>query len=237
MNEKIRLQKLLSQCGYCSRREAENLIRYRKVYLNGELATLGDRANTKDTIMIEGKHISLQKQVLKTIAWYKPINVETTLAPARDPSYQTLIDFNFGPERVFPIGRLDKNSRGLLLLTTDGELANKLMHPRYEKEKEYRVKIEKTGKGKLKGLKECASILSQGVLIDTKKTKPCTVEVIGPNELRFVLKEGRNRQIRKMCEAIGLEVIDLFRVRFGDVALDTLKLEAGEWKEVEIGIN
>lgn len=216
MSKPIRLQKLLSEAGYCSRRKAEEYIRSGVLEVNKKVATLGDHANWDDVIHLKGKKLNLSKPDLILFAWHKPKGVEVTFEAARDKKYKTLLDFNFGPERVFPIGRLDKESRGLLLLTNDGDLANKLMHPRYEKEKEYIVTLHKEITDKK------AEELGRGILIDKKKTAPCTVEHLDPKKLRFILKEGRNRQIRKMCGAIGFEVIDLFRTRVGNIELGAL---------------
>lgn len=229
LNKIIRLQKYLSSQGVCSRRNAEDMIRRGDISINGVVATLGDRVSGGETILVKGKEIEHQIIEKKFIAWNKPIGVEVTLSPARDKDYKTLLDFDFGPQRVFPIGRLDKDSHGLLVLTNDGEFANELMHPRYEKEKEYLVKIyQEKGSDSLEDL---AALMSKGLTIEGERTSPCVIEVLDSKTLKFILKEGRNRQIRKMCEAMDLRVVDLKRIRFGALALGNLK--EAEWREVK----
>lgn len=229
-SNKVRLQKYLSSQEVCSRRHAENFIRQGRITINGQVALLGDRVSGEEDIRIDNDPIKHQEKEKVFLAWNKPVGVEVTLSAARDKSYTTLFDFDFGPHRVFPIGRLDKNSRGLLILTNDGELSNQLMHPRYQKEKEYIVTIRKGAQQK-KTLQEVAEIMAQGIVVDEKKTAPCFIEVQDSKTLRFILKEGRNRQIRKMCECMGIEVLDLFRIRFGGIKIENIP--EGLYKEVK----
>lgn len=226
----IRLQKYLSSQGACSRRNAEDFMRQGRITIDGKVATLGDKVSGTEDIRIDNDPIKHQEVEKVFLAWNKPIGVEVTLSAARDRTYKTLFDFDFGPHRVFPIGRLDKNSRGLLVLTNDGDLSNQLMHPRYQKEKEYIVTIRKGARQK-KTLQEVAENMAKGVVIDGKKTHPCVIEVQDHKTLRFVLKEGRNRQIRKMCEAMGIEVLDLLRIRFGGIELENIP--EGRYKEIQ----
>lgn len=224
--ELIRVQKYLSQKGLFSRRQAEDLIRKGRLSVEGKVLTLGDRVKEGALIELDGSLLDVPTEVEPVLlAFYKPRGVETTLqksenAPGSRPT-PTLADFNFGA-RVFPIGRLDKDSHGLLLLTNDGDLANQLMHPRYEKEKEYLVQLNKKIEQKE------VDLLQTGLVIDEKKTAPCKAEIINENTLVLTLTEGRNRQIRRMCEALGYEVVDLLRVRVGKVHLKDLR--PGEWK-------
>lgn len=221
----VRLQKFLSEQGICSRRRAEELICSGKILVNGKKAILGDKVSGIEEIFVEGRKVTSHAKVTKVLAFYKPQDVECTLSPNRGAT--TLLDFNFGSERVFPIGRLDKDSRGLLLLTNDGDLGNKLAHPRFGQEKEYLVVV----KGDI--TPEILELLSKGIEIDRKKTSPCTVEQVEQDVLRFVLHEGKNRQIRKMCEAVNLKVQDLLRVRVGSIWLGELK--EGKWRVLNDG--
>ncbi len=220
MTTKIRLQKLLSEQGICSRRDAEDLIRKGKIKINGQIATLGDRADFSDKIEIKGSVLKLKKPEFIVMAYHKPKGVECTLKEI--PGQTTLADIDFGAVRVFPIGRLDTLSRGLLLLTNDGELANRLMHPRYDHKKEYLVTVSKEFSG------EVLQKMGRGVIIDGKKTRKCEVEKIMPKIFRIVLREGRNRQIRKMCEAFDLKVVDLVRIQVEKIKLG--ELPEGKWR-------
>jgi len=233
----IRLQKFLSQMEICSRREAEQLIRQKKILINQKIATLGDRVQGDEEIKINNQIIKKNKPQKKFIIFHKPLGVECTLK--KNPISKTLLDFDFGG-RVFSIGRLDKNSRGLLLLTNDGDLANKIIHPSYQHEKEYIVSVDKEINNSI--LKK----ISQGVFIDNKKTQPCFCEKIDPIKdiflkkyfskkvfnpqkmFRIILKEGKNRQIRKICKIFDWQVYDLLRVRINNIFLGNLK--TGTWK-------
>lgn len=222
MSEPIRVQKYLSQKGLFSRRQAEGLIRAGRLSVDGTVLTLGDRVSEGALIAMDGNLLDIPETVEPVLlGFYKPRGVETTLKPMEDT--KTLADFDFG-SRLFPIGRLDKDSHGLLLLTNNGELANQLMHPKYEKEKEYLVQLNK------KIDQKDAERWRSGVQLEAKKTSPCQVEIINDTTMAITLKEGRNRQIRRMCEALGYEVVDLLRVRVGKVHLKDLK--PGEWKPV-----
>ena len=216
MSEKVRVQKFLSQKGLFSRRQVEDFIRSGRLEINYQKASLGDRVSEEDIILLDGEVLSIPENVEKVvIAFYKPKGVETTLKKLEGK--KTLADFDFRAGRVFPIGRLDKDSQGLLLLTNDGDLANRMMHPRYGKTKEYLVALDKNVD------QEFCSKIEKGILIGRKKTAPCRCEIVDSSIVRIVLKEGRNRQIRRMCEVLGYEVVDLLRIRFGGVELGNLK--------------
>jgi 23S rRNA pseudouridine2604 synthase len=226
MTESIRVQKYLSQKGICSRRQAEKYVREGRLTVEDKKLTLGDRVEPGCFILLDGKPLDIPEEVEPVLlAFYKPRGVESTLK-AMDNT-KTLANFDFGG-RVFPVGRLDKDSHGLLLLTNDGDLANKLMHPRYEKEKEYLVQLHK----KI----EASDIhaLEQGMMLDDKKTAPCKVTLIDELTIAMTLKEGRNRQIRRMCVALGYEVTDLLRIRVGKVHLKDLK--PGDTKPLSFSI-
>ncbi len=215
MTESIRVQKYLSQKGICSRRQAEIYVREGRLSVDGTQLTLGDKVVPGALIFMDGAPMDIPEEVAPMLlAFYKPRGVESTLKVI--DKTKTLANFNFGG-RVFPIGRLDKDSHGLLLLTNDGELANKLMHPRYEKEKEYLIQTDKKMEDK------DIQALQEGIMLDEKKTAPCKVEVINDDTVAITLKEGRNRQIRRMCVELGYEVTDLLRVRVGKVHLKDLK--------------
>ena len=215
-NEKIRIQKFLSQKGICSRRETEALIRQKRITINGNVAQLGDRVNLADHIAVNGSVIHVEAEVKRVVvAFNKPKGVECTMKLME--GVKTLADYDFKGQRVFPIGRLDKDSHGLLLLTNDGELSNKLMHPKYKKEKEYLVSLNK--KIDQSFLKKMA----EGVMVGEKLTQPCFCEALDEKILRIILTEGRNRQIRKMAEAFDYRVVDLLRIRMGKILLGELK--------------
>jgi pseudouridine synthase len=228
MSENVfkRLQKFLSEQGVCSRREAENLIFAGDVMVNGEIAKIGAKVDGSEKIKIHGKHMSVINDIKPVLfAWNKPVGVEVTFQESRENL--TMNDFDFGIIKPITVGRLDKDSHGLLLVTNDGNLANYLTHPKYNHDKEYLVKVNK------EITKEISEKLSNGsILLGDKKALPCNVEKIGSHGLKIILKEGRNRQIRKMCKACGLRVEDLLRVKYKDIKLGDL--ESGKFREVDI---
>ncbi len=197
------------------------MIRAGKILVNGKTASVGDEVSGKEDIIIDGQTLLVKKSPeKKVLAFYKPRGVECSLSAVH--AAKTLLDFDFGADRVFPIGRLDSESHGLLLLTNDGALGNRLAQPGPEHEEEYLVAV----KGEVTS--EMLARLARGVVLERKKTAPCRVEQLADKRLRFILHDGRNRQIRKMCEAVGLHVEDLLRVRIGAIELD--KLAEGEWR-------
>lgn len=219
--EKIRIQKIIADAGYCSRRKAEELISKGKVTLNGRPVKLGDKAGSKDIIAVEGQRIYIpKKKKMIYIMLNKPRGYVTTVSDELDR--KCVMDLLEGlDERVYPIGRLDRNSEGLLLFTNDGEFANNIMHPSRHISKTYRVTVRPDISD------EQLVRLAEGVEIDGKKTLPANVVVKDKQAGRVVLlitiKEGRNRQIRKMCEAVGLEVARLRRISIGPLKLGMLK--------------
>lgn len=212
---KKRIQKFLSEQGICSRREAEELIKKGEIFVNDKKATLGDKVDGTESIKVGTQTITTKTPKRVVLAFNKPQGVESTLK--NEHGGKTLADFDFH-QRVFPIGRLDKDSRGLLLLTNDGELGNKLAHPRYQHKKEYLVSIDK--KLTLGIIKKLSS---GNITIDEKNILPCKVEQVTEQVFSIILKEGKNRQIRKMCEACDLQVKDLLRIRVGRINLDEIK--------------
>jgi 23S rRNA pseudouridine2605 synthase len=223
-----RLQKLLSQAGIASRRQAETMITAGRVAVNGEVVTeLGTKADPDhDMIVVDGRPLTVTAGK-RYILLYKPSGYMTTL---KDPEGRPLvIDLLKGiGERVYPVGRLDYNSEGLLLLTNDGEWANRLAHPRYEIDKEYHVRVQ----GQV--MPEQVARLSAGVTLEDGRTAPATVAVLKESEqntwISVTIHEGRYRQVRRMCEAVGLSVVRLRRNRYG--FLNLAGLNPGEFREL-----
>lgn len=226
--EKIRLQKILSDSGICSRRKAEELISQGAVKVNGRTAQLGDKANDRDVIMVNGERVRYTKKRRKYyIMLNKPRGYVTTMSDELDRKCVTELLTGLD-ERVYPIGRLDRNSEGLLLFTNDGKFANDIMHPSRHVSKTYRVTVMS------KITDEQIVTLTEGVMLDGRMTQPAVVnvEVDGTDRsvMRITIHEGRNRQIRRMCEAVGLEVARLRRTSIGPLKLGMLK--PGAWREL-----
>lgn len=224
--EKIRLQKILSDSGICSRRKAEELINAGQVYVNGHRAKVGDKANDKDVIMVNGERVRYTGKRRKIyIMLNKPRGYVTTMSDELDRRCVTEL-LTGVEERLYPVGRLDRNSEGLLLFTNDGGFANDIMHPSRHISKTYRVTVHS------KITDEQISALTEGVELDGKKTLPAAVNVeldgTERSVMRITIHEGRNRQIRRMCEAVGLEVARLRRTSIGPVKLGMLK--PGAWR-------
>ncbi len=228
--EKVRIQKIIADSGLCSRRKAEELIEKGKVKVNGHPCKLGDKALPgKDMITVGGELITVDKRrKLYYIMLHKPRGYVTTTSDELGRKCVTELLENI-PERVYPIGRLDKDSEGLLLFTNDGGFANDMMHPSRHISKTYRVTVRPD-------ITEQQLVqLASGVEIDGRKTAECNVVVLDKQVGRVVLQmtifEGRNRQIRKMCEAVGLEVARLKRTAVGPVKLGMLK--PGTYRELK----
>ncbi len=226
-NEPIRLQKYISQCGIASRRKAEELILAGHVKVNGKKAILGDKVTAADKVVVNGKRIVLPKTRRRYIMLNKPRGFITTMNDERGRKCVAELVQGVG-ERVYPVGRLDKDSEGMLILTNDGEFANKIMHPKNSIYKIYRVTVRPSID------EEQLVKLETGVELDGKKTAPCVVHVIHKEEgrvvLEMILHEGRNREIRRMCEAVGLEVARLKRTQIGNVKMGMLK--QGAWRDL-----
>lgn len=224
--EKIRLQKYFTDCGVLSRRAAEEEIKAGKVKVNGLVAQLGDKIDPdQDTVEYRGKKIMPKKENdFVYILLNKPCGVVTS---AKDEKGRTCVtDLVKCGRRVYPVGRLDLNSQGLILMTDDGELTNKLTHPRHEIPKIYEVDVV----GKV--TTEQLHILNSSMTVDGYVLLPVKTEFVSKNDkfttLRMTLYEGRNRQIRKMCEQVGLKVAKLTRIAIGSITLGTLA--AGKWR-------
>lgn len=224
----IRIQKLLADAGYCSRRKAEELIRQGRVQRNGRPVGLGDKADPRDVLTVDGQRVDVpKKKNLRYIMLHKPRGYVTTVSDEleRRCVMDLLEDVE---ERVYPIGRLDRNSEGLLLLTNDGSFANGIMHPSRHVSKTYRVTVRPSV------TEEQLTELAAGIVLDGKKTLPAAVAVLtnepGRVVLQITIKEGRNRQIRRMCEAVGLEVARLRRTSVGPLKLGMLA--PGKWRDL-----
>ena len=226
-DNKIRLQKFLSECGAASRRKAEELITAGKVKVNGRIAAIGDKVDPKrDKITLSGKRVMPTAKKIY-IMLNKPRGYVTTLKDEFDRKCVTDLVKDVGV-KVFPVGRLDRDSEGLLFLTNDGAFANNITHPSKHVNKTYAVTVAGTVSD------EQINTMSSGVIIDNRKTLPCDIFVTERKAdrtfLRFIINEGRNRQIRKMCEAVGLKVMRLKRIEIAGVKMGGLKL--GDWREL-----
>ena len=225
----VRLQKFMAEQGIASRRKSEELIEAGKVKVNGHVAALGDKINPyKDLVTVKGKKIAFsKKRKMVYIMLHKPRGYVTTVSDER--GRKTVMDLIPDvKERVYPVGRLDKDSEGLLLLTNDGSFTNCMTHPSHEYAKTYRVTVRPSITD------EILDKLRHGVVIDGKKTAPAEVTVLTEEEgrvvLEFILREGRNREIRKMCESQGLEVARLKRTSIGSLKLGMLP--QGQYREL-----
>jgi 23S rRNA pseudouridine2605 synthase len=220
-----RLQKVLAQLGVGSRRACEELIAAGRVAVNGEIAVLGRRVDPDtDRVAIDGVPVGIRPGLVY-YALNKPAGVISTVSdPQRRPAVTELVP----PEpRVHPVGRLDADSEGLLLLTNDGDLTFRLTHPRFGVEKEYLVMVKGTpARGALRRLRE-------GVVLEDGPTAPARVAPVGAHGLRITIHEGRNRQVRRMCDAVGHPVQRLVRTRIGPVRMG--KLAPGEWRALTSG--
>ena len=224
-SNKIRLQKHLSACGVASRRKAEELISMGKVKVNGHVAHIGDSVDPKrDKVTVSGKPVIATNEKVY-IMLHKPRGFVTTMSDEKERKCVADLIKDV-PQKVFPVGRLDKNSEGLLLLTNDGDFANKLTHPSSHVNKTYRVTVAENVDD------EILAKLSTGIVLESKKTLPCDVFVAERKPDRtvliFIKHEGRNRQIRRMCEAVGLEVLRLKRTEIAGVKLGMLP--QGKWR-------
>ncbi len=228
-NDYVRLQKMLADCGVASRRKSEELIRAGSVKVNGVVAQIGDKVNPyKDKVVVGGRRVTgLAKPKYRYIMLNKPRGYVTTMSDERGRKCvaELVADIE---ERVYPVGRLDRDSEGMLLFTNDGNFANTVMHPKKDIYKVYRVTVRPTVTD------EMIASFQNGMMLDGRKTAPAEVRVISRQEgrvvLEILLREGRNRQIRRMCELLGLEVARLRRTSIGQVKLGMLK--KGDWRDL-----
>lgn len=219
--ESIRLNKYLSDAGICSRRQADRWIEEKRITVNGETARTGMKIALDSEVCIDGRPIKKEeKKVL--LAMNKPAGIVCT---AEKREKNNIVDYMKYPKRIYPVGRLDKDSTGLLLLTNDGELVNKIMRAGNYHEKEYLVSVNKPV------TEEFCRKMSCGVAILDTVTRPCKVEKTGEKSFRIILTQGLNRQIRRMCETLGYRVLTLQRVRIMNIRLGSLK--EGTWRSIE----
>lgn len=215
---KTRINKYLAQSGQWSRRQADTLIAERRVRINDRLAVLGDTVSEEDAVLVNGQPVTPTTDLIY-LAYHKPIGVEVTTDSRVEKNIADTVDF---PTRIFPIGRLDKDSSGLILLTNDGDIVNAVLRPEFEHEKEYIVHVDKLV------VDEFLEAMAQGIMILGRKTKPAITQQQNDHAFRITLTEGRNRQIRRMCEALGYTVTALKRVRVLNILLG--KLPVGAWR-------
>ena len=217
-----RINKYLSEVGYCSRRVADRLIKEGKVTINGEIPEIGTKVKECDHVEVKGQRIEKStKQKNIYLAFNKPIGIVCTTDREVEPD--NVIDFIKYPTRIFPIGRLDKPSEGLIFLTNDGDIVNKILRARNNHEKEYIVKVNRPINS------DFIQSMSNGVEILDTITKNCFVKQLGPRNFKIILTQGLNRQIRRMCEALGYKVRSLKRVRIMNIKLD---VPTGKYREL-----
>ena len=217
-----RINKYLSEVGFCSRRKADKLIEEGKVKINGKIPEIGTKVKDEDQVEVEGQRIERStKQKNIYLAFNKPVGIVCTTDREVEPD--NIIDFIKYPKRVFPIGRLDKFSEGLIFLTNDGDIVNKILRARNNHEKEYIVSVNRPIN------KEFIQAMSNGVEIIETKTKNCFVKKLGPKKFKIILTQGLNRQIRRMCESLGYRVQSLKRIRIMNIKLD---LPIGKYREL-----
>lgn len=224
--DKKRINKYLSEVGFCSRRKADDYISDGRVYINGKPALLGSKVSIEDEISVDGEIIQYKDKKKVYIAFNKPVGIECT---GNHKVKDNIIDYINHKERLFTIGRIDKQSEGLILLTNDGDIVNNVLRAENRKEKEYIVTVNK------KITTEFIDKMRRGVRIMGRITRKCFVKKIHENRFKIILTQGMNRQIRRMCEVLGYRVTKLKRVRIMDIHLDT---KVGEYRNLnndEIG--
>lgn len=222
MHESIRLNKFISDSGYCSRREADKYIEQGSVFINGVRAKIGTQVSSKDTVVVNGH--TVQRKIQEDdlyIALNKPTGITCTTEKG---IADNIVDYIGHPRRIFPIGRLDKDSQGLIFLTTNGDIVNKILRAGNQHQKEYIVTVDKPI------TPEFVTRMSAGVPILGVVTKKCVVEQISSNVFKIILIQGLNRQIRRMCEYFNYSVIKLERTRIMNIELKGIPL--GEWREL-----
>ncbi len=220
MEELKRINKYIAETGFCSRREADKLIEQNRITINGKIPEMGTKVGPDDEVRIDGKLISEKKVRPIYLAFHKPVGIECT---TNQSVKGNIIDFINYPERIFPIGRLDKDSEGLILMTNDGDIVNKILRSRNNHGKEYIVTVNKPITDRF------IQRMANGIPILGTVTKKCKVEQISKYVFRIVLTQGLNRQIRRMCEYLGYEVTALKRIRIINISLD---VPVGKYREL-----
>lgn len=218
--KETRINKYLSEAGYCSRRAADKLIEQNRVTINGVVPEMGTKVQPGDTVAVDGKNINNKNKENIYIALNKPVGIVCTTDTRVEPD--NIIDFMNYPERIFPIGRLDKPSEGLILLTNDGDIVNKILRASNNHEKEYIVSVDRPI------TQDFIDKMGNGVPILDTMTNKCIVEQLNKKTFKIILTQGLNRQIRRMCEYFDYNVTALKRVRIMNILLDDLPV--GEWR-------
>lgn len=216
----VRINKFLSEVGYCSRREADKLLEQGRITINGKLPELGTKVFPEDEVRVNGKRILEKEDAKIYLAVNKPVGIECT---TNQSVAGNIVDFVNYPERIFPVGRLDKDSEGLIIMTNDGDIVNKILRARNNHEKEYIVTVDKTITDRF------ITRMGNGVPILDTVTKKCRVERISNTTFRIFLTQGLNRQIRRMCEYFGYTVVALKRIRIMNISLD---VPVGKYREI-----
>ena len=221
MNEPIRLNKYFSEIGFCSRRAADKLIDQERVLINNKTAIVGQKVNRDDIIKVDGELLNTKKERQVYLAFNKPIGIVCTTDTRVEKD--NIIDFINYPSRIYPIGRLDKPSEGLIFLTNDGDIVNKILRARNNHEKEYLVTVNKPVTD------DFISKMRKGIPILDTITRKCFVKQTHKKQFKIILTQGLNRQIRRMCEYLDYRVIKLIRTRIMNVNLD---LDVGKYREL-----
>lgn len=216
-----RINKYLSEIGYCSRRAADKLIDEKRVTINGKVPEMGTKISPTDEVKVDGKLVSKKEEAHTYIAFNKPVGIVCTTDQKRERN--NIIDYIKHPKRIFPIGRLDKPSEGLIFLTSDGDIVNKILRASNNHEKEYLVSVDKPI------TKEFIRKMGNGIPILGTVTNKCHVEKINTYEFKIILTQGLNRQIRRMCEYLDYNVRKLKRIRIMNVYLD---IPVGQWRDL-----
>ncbi|TFV92031.1 23S rRNA pseudouridine(2604) synthase RluF [Algoriphagus kandeliae] len=220
-HQPIRINKYLSESGYCSRRKADQLLEQGRIKINGKIPELGTKVNPGDVVTVDGKPIGAPLEKHVYIAFNKPVGIVSTTDTKGEKD--NIIEYINHPQRIFPIGRLDKDSEGLIFLTSEGDIVNKILRAHNNHEKEYIVTVDKPITDRF------IQRMSNGIPILGTVTKKCKVERISQRKFRIILTQGLNRQIRRMCDYLGYSVKQLVRIRIMNVHLD---LGTGKWRNL-----
>ncbi|WP_200975164.1 23S rRNA pseudouridine(2604) synthase RluF [Echinicola sp. 20G] len=218
-SQSVRINKYLSEIGYCSRRAADKLLEEGRITINGKVPELGTKVEEGDEVRVDGELVSPPQEEFIYLAFNKPIGIVCTTDTKREKN--NIIDYINHPKRIFPIGRLDKPSEGLIFLTNDGDIVNKILRAKNNHEKEYVVTVDKPI------TPQFVQKMSNGIPILGTMTRKCKVEQIGKQKFKIVLTQGLNRQIRRMCAYLDYEVTKLKRIRIMNVGLD---MPVGKWR-------
>ena len=216
----VRINKFLSEAGYCSRREADRLIEQGRITVDGKVLSVGCKVMPGQRVRVDGKEIKKEEEMI-LLAFNKPVGIVCTAAKDEKDN---IVDYIHYPKRIYPVGRLDKDSTGLILLTNDGDLTDRILRGKNNHEKEYLVTVQKPLRP------EIIHAMEQGVPILDTMTRPCQIVPIDSHTFRIILTQGLNRQIRRMCEYFGYKVTTLKRVRVMNIHLGELK--EGTWREI-----